>query len=860
MSNPDFVEKPGFSLEALPLSEHVETLCAYPSNIIALPSYSSEPSASTYSRNLRKLVKHSLAHSWKYDPVRCSVKAAFQFGQDRADRPSHGLTQDEFVWATGGKLATVTKVRSIARMDCEQVKKTYLWVKNLDEGEEPANIEDVTIEREIDEFYSSDGADFRPTDTDHDEGFSEPSSIATTIVSLPDKPLVEERDISGGIFQDSGISMDERYAEYSLAHSDLNSTTGITRQAPTDWPTFEANVAPLRPPMKQGRWLGLVGDQKQCAWPGRRQSPPYDLQGLRSRDVHQIMDDPSDNNTNKSPRPADVAPPPKTGEAAQTVSETVQGKVNSEVADSAPQSCSHEKTLVHHDKNKDPITEEVSEHDVTHSASDKQSQPVLTSVENSDCDGSPVFGRNMTRKFAHINIDANAHARRSIHSPVLSTPVNHRPHQIDETHLATPATININLTPKSKSSTNTPDASDRSGAIRLLSSPTTNTQKGQSALSRYQEETASHSSLSCQNSSTMSFEGGGIEDISPISTPEHLRQPGNHTGFHKAVKSFQEKNDAEFTLSPLQRPQNVTSPRGSAPVPVTPDYRNGSASFRPTTPFQPNTSTLAELSTPRTPTPAPKSSRMKHKSVRNVFKSSELGKRSPERGEGGEEEEPSSDFVFVHVSPAEAATATATASTAVTSTTGGGTPFPARGSSAGSAGLLFQKSSSNKRGMKNVFNSLKVMGSEQMQQQQRRRQHLQKRREGSGMSELQTMDDDDGNNNEDEDDFEDELAGGGAETYGIIGRPSAPREPSSSNVRPGGDNQCGAHVGSSGKKTAQTVGMPRVRAREDDEDEGEDEGIRSQDAGIKDHHHHYHEREPPKKKPRRSGRIAMRYW
>ena len=272
--------RPGVELETLLASPHIHDPYPYPGDLELLPSYSSEPLESVHSFNLRAQVKHALAHAWKFDPIACSVKAAFQLAREKIGSINHGLTEEERRWVTGEKLTKMKKAPKAAPIDFEQARKGYELIKNLDD--EVLSLNDTKMGQELDQFYGPDGTDLRPIEDDSDdEGFFEPNAIATTMVSLPEKSLMEEGVTPGGIFQDSGISMDESYAEYSLAHSLANTAKKFTPTVPSDWPTFKAAVAPFRPPKQKDRPLRLVGDQKQCHWRGRRQGP-YDLCGLQS--------------------------------------------------------------------------------------------------------------------------------------------------------------------------------------------------------------------------------------------------------------------------------------------------------------------------------------------------------------------------------------------------------------------------------------------------------------------------------------------------------------------------------------------------------------------------------------------------
>ena len=464
-------------------------------NIDVLPSYRSEPPDSAHSKLLREHARHALAHAWKYNPFSCSVKGASQLPQDLAGKPNHGLTREEFNWATGRKSGTVKMVRSAARVDIEQARQVYKWVKNMNEHDDVNSLDGSDLDQELNEFYGPDGTDLRPIDDYSDEGFFEPNPLSITIVSLPEKSLIEEGVTPGGIFQDSGISMDEGYAEYSQAHSLPNTAKEITGNVPGDWPRFNADVAPLRTPKKRGRWLGLVGDQKQCEWPGRCQGP-YDLDGLLSHDTNQIVDGPSSDTTHTQSLPAEIIIPNESMQCVQEVSEPLRVEVNSELTKDAPQSSGREQPPLPLGNNKNPIiTQEVENNEVSvraaHSTSEERPHCLDGSVENGGDSGPSVSAPHVISEGLQIDSNANPNTRRTR----FTTPVKQRAGQIQQIRIdtpATPETVNIHLTPEHKHDVDAVGGSNRSLERRVPDSPTMETQKGQSALGRYVQEQKRH--------------------------------------------------------------------------------------------------------------------------------------------------------------------------------------------------------------------------------------------------------------------------------------------------------------------------------------------------------------------------------
>ena len=791
MSKPDYVgNNESDELEALLESQNIQNSFPRTGDTSLLPSYSSEPPESAQSINLRKQVRQAIRSTWKFDPMECSVKASFRLDQDQAASPNLGFTEEEYRWIlTGGKLTRVKKARNGANVDSENNKKRSEWRKNSDEGDEVFDFLVTDIDQELDDFYGTVGTDLRPINHDSDdEGFSEPHVIVKRMISLPEKSLMEEGVTPGGVFQDSGISMDEGYAEYSLAQSVPNTGKETTGTVPSDWPTFKADIAPLRVPKQKGRWLGLVGDQKQCEWPGRRQGP-YDLHGLTSwvhpstSDHEDVLDECETINSDSEDMAGSFTPQPATretsitrhveasadrnveaagaqssaglpaaevrdivqidtaignitdetalpventssiglGDGTQEMSGSVQEEVNGEASKTVPQSFDQEHSSPLHDSNDNGGDIATPGHIHFTSVSDKvvgdseasvgdaqsvsegrpQHFPSFTGNGNDGESSVPAF--RGSRGVLQVDMNAGTHTRRSITPTSFTTPVNQRTrhfHQVQAATPATPATINVILTPEYDGDMDTDDSSNESLEVRLPNSPTTNTQKGQSALGRYVQETVSRQDIARPSSTTISLAGSVSEDVSLIPTQEHPSQPEGHAGFTKGVEIHQKKSDAAFTLESPNKSQGTPSPRKTPPIPVTPAERETSASFRPITPFQLNPSAHLDFNSPGTPTPAPrpskahgncikktspiKTSKADAKSVANIFNSPMLGTRSPERTQ------PSSDIIAAPFTP-----------TAGSLAQHHGSPFSGQG-------LLFHRTPGKEKRTQNVLNSLQL--------------------------------------------------------------------------------------------------------------------------------------------------------
>ncbi|KAM0798958.1 hypothetical protein BDR22DRAFT_964211 [Usnea florida] len=503
MPEPKFVNKIGSDLEALLAAPFMQDPYPYTGPKMILPSYSFEASDSVYCVNLKKKVKHALRHAWKYDPIRCSVKAAFDVGRELDIRSHNGLTEKEYAWITGRKLRTAKKRRRAALVDFEQARRQKGWRtkhRGSDDG--------LSIDQELDEFYGSNGTKLRPIDDNDnnfsDEGFSERDTFTKTIITLPEKSLMEEGVTPGGIFQDSGVVMDESYADYSRAHSAPNTAK---EPAGVQWPSFDVAMAPLRFPKKTVRSLGLFGDQKEREWHGRQQGP-YDFHGAGSwasaretdqvtfvegaeaisedlqdiaesftpqpvpretsigrdamptssptlipvtgvQDANQHIDGTSDVDIPGDPLSTEVLPPTESVRHDQEVSVPVQGRVGDETSEATTQ------PSLHYGSDQDRmnilpseclIGPPVSIEEVRNTGSSTGEVQLLGVEQPQHFHRSAGNGRDpaptshVTRELPQMDIDTNRHVPHGSTTTAFSTPMTQRTGQIQQVQIETPAT------------------------------------------------------------------------------------------------------------------------------------------------------------------------------------------------------------------------------------------------------------------------------------------------------------------------------------------------------------------------------------------------------------------------------------
>ena len=280
MSEPDFVdEEHHISKPQSNTDEHNGT---YDLRLLSDGNQSSEASVKS---DLKHQMIQALANDWKVDPLKCSTKEA----REVLHVPPYGFSEKEFKWIIGLKLSGVQAETRKTQTDLCLAKQCLKWQDRwLEEG--MLNEDDAVIEREIEDFYGPSCSSTQHVDSSQrNEGFYEPP-IATTWVSLPEKNTKDGQaschDDSSN-FKDSGIHMDDSFAEASLPEVPPNSANKIAgrhvyNEATTvksSLPTFSVGVTPsygrkYLPPQHK-----LLNDNGQRDWKSRIEAP-HDLVGF----------------------------------------------------------------------------------------------------------------------------------------------------------------------------------------------------------------------------------------------------------------------------------------------------------------------------------------------------------------------------------------------------------------------------------------------------------------------------------------------------------------------------------------------------------------------------------------------------
>ena len=677
-------------------------------------SYRNVPSESVYACNLKEQVKRTLAHAWKFDPLKCSIKAAREAACNEPHDSQYGFTEQEFKWVKGLKLSRVQAQRTEAQAELDQAMQYLTWQTSSLEDEKLVMVNGVTLSQELDEFYGPSPSVSRHIDDNEvDEGFCE-SSITTTWVSLPEKPLLPIEQASGIVdsqaFKDSGIYMDDGYAEATLPDSPPN--TAVKASLST-LPTFYAKVAPLWKRKQSAPRLALFGDNNEVGWESRREAP-YDLAGFNTLE------------SGLSPSPDSseaVAEINAIGEAAPLQSIRPLGAVDHYVEDLSSldtpvptfQDSDREMDLPVDDidqlfediKSKDapsrsfrgsdhtmespvedsicqvgdfPLTANVARNSEVPAGKMESSVPetrsralataqVPSSVElqeNSKGISIPQLEEEhsnpsgiIAQSTDDVRTKANGNQARTLSTVPPTTPVHLRSGDKRVNTLATPSPIN--LTPEYDSDGD----SDTSIKFCTPSSPTNAIRGGQSAFNRHIETTVPHLNFVRQRNSKVDLDGFSLPSYTDSIMIPMTQHQGRVRLIDKTVRSSKADiaargEGAEALLQTPKQPnengnysKNLPALTPYLPVVVTPTAKFAATPPRPPTPFQFNTPSRCFPSSPASPTPAPRGgdqhrgksnfgifsqdpNKSRQKSVKNVFRSSNLASYDSDDGRIGQ--------------------------------------------------------------------------------------------------------------------------------------------------------------------------------------------------------------------------------
>ena len=275
-------------------------------------------SSPLYCSNLKVEVQHAVTHAWNFDPVKCSISVAREAPRQLNGAPGQAFTCKELKDVKALKVSQVQAQKKEAGADTAAVMQCLTWQIHSQEDDLPSELDEAMLGYLLDDFFGAGDVATRPLESsaldqvlndfygpgdiatrpleshEVDESFYESpysgSSISTTWVTLPEIIHVASGQAStnGGSFQDSGIYMDDAFAEASLSDSSQKTSALHTEENPEEIvkdsasrPTFNANLAtPVRKFATAPR-LHRFGSNHEYDWKSKREAP-YDLEDILS--------------------------------------------------------------------------------------------------------------------------------------------------------------------------------------------------------------------------------------------------------------------------------------------------------------------------------------------------------------------------------------------------------------------------------------------------------------------------------------------------------------------------------------------------------------------------------------------------
>ena len=268
---------------------------------------------------LKVEVQQALDNAWKFDIVKCSISVAREASPQLVGAPGASLTPDELKYLKSLKLSKIQTQRKEVEGDSAVLQQIFTCRNHSLEDDLPSGLDEATLEKELDDFYDANdvttqplessmldqvlddfygAGDFatRPLDRHEvDEGFCDSpnrsSGISTTWITLPEKNGVVSGQASTNnrSFQDSGIQMDDAFAEASLSESSHGFTTSITKgnekegmiEGSASCLTFNVNHATPAGKRATAPWPHCLDSNYEYYWRSGREAP-YGLEGLLS--------------------------------------------------------------------------------------------------------------------------------------------------------------------------------------------------------------------------------------------------------------------------------------------------------------------------------------------------------------------------------------------------------------------------------------------------------------------------------------------------------------------------------------------------------------------------------------------------
>ena len=157
----------------------------------------------------RQVVKEELENGWKFDPVKNSDPEA-----STCPDPIEKLTQDEYEWVQNLKLSR-TKAEIDKNQRIDDISKQYItWQANWKSTDRFDPLGDASFNKVVDGFYADIETHSNPVEDmgSHIGSSDKQYDRSTTLFSMPEKQIAILENPIRQSFQDSGIFMEDGFA------------------------------------------------------------------------------------------------------------------------------------------------------------------------------------------------------------------------------------------------------------------------------------------------------------------------------------------------------------------------------------------------------------------------------------------------------------------------------------------------------------------------------------------------------------------------------------------------------------------------------------------------------------------------
>lgn len=163
----------------------------------------------TIEKLTRRVVKEELENGWKFDPVKNSDPEA-----STCPNPIENLTRDEYEWVQNLKLSR-TKAEIDKNQRIDDISKQYItWQTNWKSTDRFDPLDDASFYKVVDGFYADIETHSNPVKDmgSHIGSRDKQHDRSTILFSMPEKQIAILENPGRQSFQDSGIFMEDGFA------------------------------------------------------------------------------------------------------------------------------------------------------------------------------------------------------------------------------------------------------------------------------------------------------------------------------------------------------------------------------------------------------------------------------------------------------------------------------------------------------------------------------------------------------------------------------------------------------------------------------------------------------------------------